>query len=84
MATDEALTFEWDVLGEVERGEAVLETLDTLFERLDRHIEVTARQDLSNPHVVEGFMQSCLAVVDMLYARRENTCVDADAFYQVS
>ena len=83
MAADEVINFDWDELGEVERGEAVLETLETLFDRLDRHIELTSRQDASNPHVVEYLMQSCLGFVDQIYTGRENTCVDPEAFYEV-
>jgi len=84
MMADEVIMFDWDDLGEVERGEAVLETLDTLFDRLDRHIDLTSRQDASNPHTVEHLMQSCLGFVDMIYNGRENTCVDPAAFYEVA
>ena len=84
MAADETLNFDWDDLGEVERSEAVLETLETLFERLDAHIDLANRLDKTNPFVVERVMQGCLAVVDMLYTGRQNTCVDAAAYYQVA
>mmetsp|Transcript_42922 Transcript_42922/g.101925 ORF Transcript_42922/g.101925 Transcript_42922/m.101925 type:complete len:539 (+) Transcript_42922:332-1948(+) len=84
MAGEEVLTFDWDDLGEVERAEAILGVFDTLFQRVDRHIELVNRLDESHPVVVERAMQTCLGVVDMIYTGRENTCVDSAAYYQNS
>lgn len=83
MSAEEAIAFDWDEGGEVERAETVLGTLETLLGRLDAHIDLVTRQDESVPHVTELVMQGSLAVVDMLYAGREDTCVDAIGYYQV-